>query len=70
MYAKPAGQIIKWHNIKYRCNANDIQVYMTLKQCYKCDNISSSIETYIGDKGVCINSNMLKLNKDKTEFIV
>jgi len=59
MYTKPVGEIIKRHNIKYHCYADDTQVYMTLKPCDKWDDISSSIETCIAD------INMLKLNKDK-----
>jgi len=33
-------------------------------------DISSSIEASIEDISTCMNSNMLKFNKDKTEFIV
>ena len=47
MRTKPAGEIIKWHNIKYHFYANDTKVYMTLKSCDKWDDISSSIETVV-----------------------
>ena len=70
MYTKPVGEIIKRYNIKYHCYADDTQVYMTLKSCDKWDDISSSIEACIADISTWMNSNMLKLNKDKTEFIV
>ena len=63
-------EIIKRYNIKYHCYANDTQVYMTLKPCDKWDDISSSIEACIADISTWMNSNMLKLNKDKIEFIV
>jgi len=43
---------------------------MTLKPYDKLDDISSSIEACIEDISIWMNSNMLKLNKDKTEFIV
>ena len=43
MYTKPVGEIIKWHNIKYHCYADDTQVYMTLKLCDKWDDISTSM---------------------------
>ena len=43
---------------------------MTLKSSDKWDDISSSIEACIADISNLMNSNMLKLNKDKTEFIV
>jgi len=47
-----------------------IHVYLTFKPCDKWDDISSSIEACIADINTWMNSNMLKLNKDKTEFIV
>jgi len=39
MYTKPVGEIIKRHNIKYHCYANDAQVHMTLKPFDKWDDI-------------------------------
>ena len=49
MYTKPHREIIKRQSIKYHCYADDTQVYMTLKQCRKWDNISSSTEACIAD---------------------
>ena len=66
MFTKPVGEIIKLYNIKYHCYTDDTQVYMSVKSCDKWDDISSSIE----DISIWMNINMLKLNKDKTEFIV
>jgi len=43
---------------------------MIWKPCDKWDDISSSIEACIADISTWMNSHMLKLNKDKTEFIV
>ena len=70
MYTKPVGKIIKWHSIKYYYYANVTQVYRTLKPCNKLDDISSETETHIVDISIWINSNMLKIYKDKTECIV
>ena len=64
------GEIIKRHNIKYHCYGDNTQVYMIWKPCHKWDDISSSIEACIEDISIWINSNMLKLKKDKSEFIV
>ena len=50
--------------------ADDTQVYMIFKPCDKWDDISSSIKARIEDKSIWMNINMLKLNKDKTEFII
>jgi len=69
MYNKLVGEIIKRHNIKYHCHADDNQVYMT-KPWDKRDDISSSIESCIADIITWMNSNMLKFNKDKAAFIV
>ena len=66
MYTKPVGEIIKRYNIKYHCHADDTQVYTFLKPCGKLDNISSSIEACIANTSTWMNSNMLKLNKNKT----
>jgi len=70
IYANPVGEIMKRYNIKYNCYADDRQGYMTLKPCDKWDDISSSIKACIADISTWINSNMLKLNKDKTKFIL
>ena len=62
--------ITKSHNTKYHCYSNYTQVYMTLKPCYQWYYISSSAETTIEDISTRMKSNMLKLNKDKSEFVV
>jgi len=69
MHTKQVGEIIKRHNIKYHCYVDDTQVYMTLNPCDKWDDISSSIETCVADISTWMNRNMLKLNKDKIQFI-
>jgi len=38
-YNKPVGEIVKWHNVKYHCHADDTRVYMTLNPCDKWDDI-------------------------------
>jgi len=70
MYTKPVGEIIKWHNFKYHSYADDSRVYITLKPCEKLDETSSLIEACIDDISTWMNSNMLKLNKDKIEFTI
>jgi len=70
MYTRPVCEVIKRLDIKHHWYADDTQVYMTLKPCDKWDDISSSMEARIEDIGICMNNKLLKLNKDKTEFIV
>ena len=60
------GEIIKRYNTKYHCYADDTQVYMTLNSCDKWNDISSSIKACIANISTWMNSNMLKLNKEKT----
>jgi len=45
-------------------------VYKTLKSGIKWDDISSSIEAFVANINTWMASNMLKLIKDETEFIV
>ena len=68
MYTQPVGEIIKRHIIKYHCHADDTQLYITLKPCDKWDDISSSIKDCIQDINILANSNMLKLNRNRTEL--
>jgi len=70
MYTKPVGEIIKRHNIKYYRNADNTQVYTTLKPHDKWDDVSSSNKTCIENINIWMKCNMLKLNQDKTEFNV
>jgi len=53
--------------IKYHCYADDTQI--SLYPCDKC-YISFCFGCCIEGRIIWMNSNMLKLNKDKTEFLV
>jgi len=67
---KPLGEIIKGHTIRCYCYADDKQVCVAPKPGDKWDDISSYIEACIGDISIWMNGNMMKFNKDRTEFIV
>lgn len=71
MYTQPLSDIITRHRIKYNCYADDTQLYI------ECDNNNASIdeatnklEQCIQDICIWMNSNALKLNEAKTEFII
>ena len=70
MYTKPADEIIIHHNINYHCYAVDTQVTITLKTGENFNDSSSPTEVCAADVGNWMNSNRLKLNESKTEFIV
>jgi len=52
------------------CYADNAQVYIILQPCDKLDDTSSSNEACIVYIIIWITINMLKLKKDKTEFII
>ncbi len=72
IYTIPIGRIIKKHNLSYHFYADDIQIYISFTP-----TDSSSVQTALNALTNCINEirfwmsdNMLKLNNDKTEFVV
>ena len=70
-YTKPVVGIISQHFIKYQLYADDSQLYTPLSP--DIDNQSEivcNLENCIADISKWRNMNKLKLNKDKTEFIL
>ena len=68
-YTKPVDSIIKAHNIDYHIYADDTQLYIALKPG-KTENAVRQLELCIDDVRKWMETNYLKLNKDKTEFII
>lgn len=71
MYTRPLCDIMKRHNVQYHCYADDTQVYT------HCDNTASEIQNSIANLEECITEithwmtqNALKINNEKTEFVV
>ena len=71
MYAYPLTRIIRQHGLRYHTYADDIQIYL------QCDNHHDAINAAIIRLQNCIlevikwmTSNALKINKEKTEFII
>lgn len=72
IYTIPIGRIIKKHSLSYHMYADDIQIF-----CSFVPSNPSSIEAALSSITACINEirtwmtfNFLKLNNDKTEFLV
>ena len=71
MYVKPLSDIMNRHNVRYHTYADDIQLYIT------CENNENSIEEVvvrlqdcISEISVWMSQNALKINEDKTKFII
>ena len=71
MYVRPMSEIINRHNVSYHSYADDSQLYI------QCDNNEESIRCAITRLERCIpdicewmSGNSLKINQDKTEFII
>ena len=71
MYARPVSAIIEHSNIFYHSYADDTQLYI------QCDNNEESVRCAISHLEQCISEicewmkqNSLKINQDKTEYII
>ena len=72
MYTKPVGAICRSHGLLHHFYADDSQVYISFKPI---DTVSQSealhrIERCLTDIIAWMNTNMLKLNTDKTEVML
>ena len=70
IYTKPVGDIVKKHNLRYHCYADDTQIYLSIKPDENWASERSAIEACVADVGGWMNRNMLKLNNEKSELIV
>ncbi|XP_048759062.2 uncharacterized protein LOC125668729 isoform X2 [Ostrea edulis] len=70
MFAKPIGEICRRHHIMYHCYADDTQAYLVFKPTDTWNAITSRLHECLADIKSWMNVNLLKLNEEKTEFIV
>ena len=69
MYTVPLGAILRHHKIGYHIYADDTQLYL----CMDPQNASTTLEklrSAISDVRTWMITNKLKINDDKTEFLV
>ena len=70
MYIKPLGDIITKHGFRYHQYADDSQIYLAFKPKESLAHISERIKICIQDVGEWMASNMLMLNREKTDVIL
>jgi len=70
MYTKSIGEICRRHNVLYHCYADDIQLYYAAEGSEELAAKLSSINECIDELKLWMGCNMLKLNSEKTEFII
>ena len=70
MYTTPLSKLISSHNIiKYHFYADDTQLYVQLTPT-NCNTTKASLQECLSDVQRWMNRNKLKLNPEKTDFIV
>ena len=72
IYTVPIDNICRKHQVAFLLYADDTQVYLSFKPSipsskYEC---IAKIENCIEEIGIWMTQNLLKLNNDKTEFIL
>ena len=69
LYTTPLAEIIQSHGLDYHFYADDIQLYMSFKDC-DVDVARLRLENCVTDICHWIDVNELKLNHDKTEIML
>jgi hypothetical protein len=72
IYSIPIGRIIRKHNLQYHLYADDIQLYIPfiMNDPQSLTSALSRLSSCISDIKSWMTLNMLKLNEEKTEFVI
>ncbi len=71
LYTLPLGDIIRNHGLKYHFYADDTQLFLSFDPTQEnAESALQRIETCIDEIRQWMSQNFLKLNDDKTEFII
>ena len=71
IYFQPISTIIRKHNLRYHCYADDIQLFISVRPSSDAiANAVRTVEACIHDMKGWMDSNGLKINESKTEFII
>jgi hypothetical protein len=70
MYTMPLGSIIRKNNLQYMIYADDNQDYIVVKPKQDWSSTAASLEKCVSEVSAWMNDNFLKLNHEKTEYII
>jgi hypothetical protein len=72
LYTSSLADIIRQHGIDFHLYADNTQLYIVFKSSVdgNLDLAKSKIEACVSDIDAWMTSNMLKMNRDKTELLV
>jgi len=70
IYTLPLGAILRFHDIEYHVYADDTQLYLAFDLHNDPDPSLSKLCSAIADVRSWMISNKLKINDDKTEFVI
>ena len=70
LHTSPLGNIVRKHDMLYHFYADDSQMYMSFDSNLPGHLTTARLEACISDVNNWMSSNLLKLNSDKTEFLV
>ena len=71
IYTRPLSDIVRKHSVMFHSYADDTQVYLHCNNTQQdIDNTINRLQQCIADICVWMNNNALKLNTEKTEFII
>ena len=72
VYTAPIADIIKKHDLLYHLYADDTQLYISFNTdyCADLDDAKLRVEHCVEETDLWMCKNLLKLNQDKTEFVV